>query len=68
MRKRAKEAKVRKRSKMRASREHRQLELSRSSQLGASEFVSSEAGRPTSLVYIIAFGDEHDVYESKKHK
>ena len=45
MRKRAKEAKVRKRSKMRASREHRQLELSRSSQLGASEFVSSEAGR-----------------------
>ena len=45
MRKRAKEAKVRKRSKMRASREHRQLELSRSSQLGVSESVSSEAGR-----------------------
>ena len=45
MRKRAKEAKVRKRSKMRASREHRQLELSRSSQLGA---VRCEAvSRPT---------------------
>ena len=40
-----KRANVRKRANMRASREHRQLELSRSSQLGASEFVSSEAGR-----------------------
>ena len=48
MRKRANvraRSKMRKRSKMRASREPRQLELSRSSQLGASEFVSSEACR-----------------------
>ena len=38
-----KRAKVRKRAKMRASREHRQLELSRSSQLGVSESVSRPA-------------------------
>ena len=35
-----KKTKLRKRANMRASREHRQLELSRSSQLGVSEAVS----------------------------
>ena len=40
-----KRAKVRKRSKMRASREHRQLELSRSSQLGVT--VSEAVSRPS---------------------
>ena len=38
-----KKTKLRKRANMRASREHRQLELSRSSQLGVSESVSRPA-------------------------